>query len=37
LPRVSTATGGLMAGIDLNDLASLQEMDDSETARRLVL
>jgi hypothetical protein len=35
MPRVSTATGGLMPGIDLNDSARLQEMDDLETARRL--
>jgi hypothetical protein len=28
LPPVSTATGGLMPGIDLDDSASLQEMDD---------
>jgi Family of unknown function (DUF6364) len=35
MPRVSTATGGLMSGIDLNDSARLQEMDDLETARRL--
>jgi hypothetical protein len=30
LPRVSTATGGLMPGIDLDDLSALQEMDDLE-------
>ncbi|HUI34260.1 MAG TPA: DUF6364 family protein [Stellaceae bacterium] len=35
MPRVSTATGGLMPGIDLNDSASLQEMDDIELMRRL--
>jgi hypothetical protein len=35
MPRVSTATGGLMPGIDLNDSASLQEMEDLEYARRL--
>jgi hypothetical protein len=35
LPRVSTATGGLMPGIDLNDSVALQEMDDLETLRRL--
>jgi len=28
LPPVSTATGGLMPGIDLNETAALQEMDD---------
>jgi hypothetical protein len=35
LPRVSTATGGLMPGIDWNDLATLEEMDDLEMLRRL--
>lgn len=35
LPRVSTATGGLLPGIDLNDSASLQEVDDLETLHRL--
>jgi hypothetical protein len=35
MPRVSSATGGLMPGIDLNDSASLQEMDDIELMRRL--
>lgn len=34
-PRVSTATGGLMPGVDWNDLDALQEMDDLETLRRL--
>ena len=34
-PRVSTATGGLMPGVDWNDLEALQEMDDLETLRRL--
>jgi hypothetical protein len=34
-PRVSTATGGLMPGIDLNDSAALQEMDDIEYVKRL--
>jgi hypothetical protein len=28
LPPVSTATGGLMPGIDLNDAAALQEGED---------
>lgn len=28
LPRVSTATGGLQPGIELNDSAALQELDD---------
>jgi plasmid stability protein len=34
-PPVSTATGGLMPGIDLNNSAQLQEMDDLEYASRL--
>jgi hypothetical protein len=34
LPRVSVATGGLMPGVDLNDSAGLQDMDDLECARR---
>jgi hypothetical protein len=32
---VSSATGGLMPGIDLEDSASLQEMDDLEYVKRL--
>ena len=28
LPPVSTATGGLVAGIDLDDSASLQDLED---------
>lgn len=35
LPRVSTATGGLMPGVDWDDLATLQESDDLEMLRRL--
>lgn len=35
LPPVSKATGGLMPGIDLNDMSSLQEMDDVEYMARL--
>ena len=35
LPPVSRARGGLMPGIDLNDGAALQEMEDRETAGRL--
>lgn len=35
LPPVSTATGGLMPGIDLSDSASLQELDDVAQASRL--
>jgi hypothetical protein len=34
LPRVSVATGGLMPGVDLNDSAALQDLDDLEYARR---
>jgi hypothetical protein len=35
LPPVSTATGGLRPGIDLDDTAALQEMDDLDDVRRL--
>jgi len=35
LPRVSKARGGLLPGVDLTDLRSLQEADDVETIRRL--
>jgi hypothetical protein len=35
LPRVSTATGGLMPGIDLDDLSALQKMDDLEYVERM--
>ncbi len=35
LPRVSTATGGLMPGIDLDDFSALQEMDDLEYVERM--
>ena len=35
LPPVSSAGGGLMPGIDLDDNAALQEMDDIDAARRL--
>ena len=31
---VRSATGGLMPGIDLNDTAALQELDDLDAARR---
>jgi hypothetical protein len=34
LPPVSAATGGLMPGIDLRDMAGLQEMEDVDAARR---
>jgi hypothetical protein len=32
MPRISTADGGLMPGIDLTDSAALQEMDDIDRA-----
>lgn len=32
---LSTATGGLMPGIDLRDSAALQEIDDLEIAERM--
>jgi hypothetical protein len=35
LPRISTATGGLMPGIDISDSAALQEMDDLEYIKRM--
>ena len=35
LPRVSTATGGPMPGIDLSDSSALQEMDDLEYVERM--
>lgn len=35
LPRISSATGGLMRGIALDESAALQEMDDLEQAERL--
>ncbi len=35
LPPVSTATGGLMPGIDLNETAALQELEDRDYAGRL--
>ncbi|HEX2888436.1 DUF6364 family protein [Vineibacter terrae] len=35
LPPASPATGGLMPGIDLDDLAALQEMEDLDRVRRL--
>ena len=34
MPRISKARGGLMLGVDLGDLSSVQEMDDQEYARR---
>ena len=35
LPRVSSATGGPMPGVDLSDLSSLQEMDDLDYVERM--
>jgi len=35
LPRISTASGGLMPGIDISDSAALQEMDDLEYVERM--
>jgi hypothetical protein len=35
MPRVSTATGGLMPGIDISDFSALQEMDDLEYVERM--
>jgi hypothetical protein len=35
LPPVSSATGGLMPGVDLEDATALQEIEDLETAGRL--
>src|SRR5215471_19183722 len=35
LPRVSTATGGPMPGIDLTDFSALQEMDDRDYVQRM--
>ncbi len=35
LPRVSTATGGPMPGVDLTDISALQEADDLHDVARL--
>ena len=35
LPPISTATGGLMPGIDISNSAALQEMDDLEYVERM--
>ncbi len=35
LPPVAAETGGLLPGVDLNDSAALQEMDDLEYVERL--
>ncbi len=34
-PRVSKARGGLIPGIDLRELSTVQELDDLESVRRL--
>lgn len=35
LPPVAAETGGLLPGVDLNDSAALQEMDDFEYVERM--
>lgn len=35
IPRLSTATGGPMPGIDISNSAQLQEMDDLEYVERM--
>jgi len=35
LPPVSTATGGSLSHIDLDDFSALQEMDDLEYVERM--
>ena len=35
LPRVSTATGGLLPGIDISNSAAIQEMEDIEYIERM--
>lgn len=35
LPRVSTATGGLLPGVDITKFSDIQGMDDLEYAKRL--
>ena len=34
-PPVSSATGGLMPGVDIGDFSALQEMDDLEQVERM--
>ena len=34
-PPISTATGGLMPGVDIGDFSALQEMDDLEYVERM--
>ncbi len=35
LPRVSKARGGLMPGVDLNDLSTIEELEDLAYLRRM--
>jgi len=35
LPRISTATGGFLPGIDISNNASIQELEDEEYIERL--
>jgi hypothetical protein len=35
LPRVSTATGGPMPGVDVTDFSAIQEMEDLEYVERM--
>jgi hypothetical protein len=35
IPRTSSATGGTLPGIDINNSAALQEMDDLEYVERM--
>ena len=35
LPRLSTATGGPLPGIDISDSAAIQEMEDLEYVERM--
>jgi hypothetical protein len=35
MPPVSKATGGLVAGIDLTDVSTLQEIDDLDYVKRM--
>ena len=35
MPRISTATGGPMPGIDVTDFSAIQEMEDLEYVERM--
>ena len=35
MPRISTATGGLMPGVDLTKLSELQELEDLDYVKRM--